>query len=79
MRYSALRDRDQNRIAAYQFIYDVTKRLRDQQRLPVVLVTAYADGAASMLDGEFGLLLKPYTLETLAEAMTAGLEQRSRQ
>jgi len=33
MRYSTLRDRDGNRIGAYQFVYDVTERVRDQQRL----------------------------------------------
>ena len=33
MRYNTLRDRDGNRIGAYQFVYDVTERLRDQQRL----------------------------------------------
>jgi signal transduction histidine kinase/CheY-like chemotaxis protein len=33
MRYSTLRDREGNRIGAYQFAYDVTERLRDQERL----------------------------------------------
>jgi PAS domain S-box-containing protein len=33
MRYNTLRDRDGNRIGAYQFVYDVTERLRDQERL----------------------------------------------
>ncbi len=33
MRYNALRDRDGKRIGAYQFVYDVTERLRDQERL----------------------------------------------
>ncbi len=33
MRYSTLRDRAGKRIGAYQFVYDVTERLRDQQRL----------------------------------------------
>jgi signal transduction histidine kinase len=33
MRYNALRDRDGNRIGAYQFVYDVTQRLHDQERL----------------------------------------------
>ena len=33
MRFNALRDRDGNRIGAYQFVYDVTERLRDQERL----------------------------------------------
>ena len=33
MRYNTLRDRDGNRIGAYQFVYDVTERLHDQERL----------------------------------------------
>jgi len=33
MRYNTLRDRRGNRIGAYQFVYDVTERLRDQERL----------------------------------------------
>ena len=32
-RFNALRDRDGHRIGAYQFVYDVTERLRDQERL----------------------------------------------
>jgi PAS domain S-box-containing protein len=33
MRFNSLRDRDGNQIGAYQFVYDVTERLRDQERL----------------------------------------------
>ncbi|HZJ30966.1 MAG TPA: PAS domain-containing protein, partial [Vicinamibacterales bacterium] len=33
MRFNTLRDRDGNRVGAYQFVYDVTERLRDQERL----------------------------------------------
>src|SRR4030095_12742159 len=33
MRFNTLRDRDGNSIGAYQFVYDVTDRLRDQERL----------------------------------------------
>jgi CheY-like chemotaxis protein len=33
MRFNALLDRDGKRIGAYQFVYDVTERLRDQERL----------------------------------------------
>ena len=33
MRFNTLRDRDGQRIGAYQFVYDVTERLRDQERL----------------------------------------------
>jgi PAS domain S-box-containing protein len=35
MRYSTLRDRDGKRIGAYQFVYDVTERLRAEERLRV--------------------------------------------
>ena len=37
--------------------------------LPIVLATGYAEAAAGMRDGEFGLLLKPYSLEALANAL----------
>jgi PAS domain S-box-containing protein len=33
MRFSVLRDRFGNRFGAYQFVYDVTERLQDQERL----------------------------------------------
>ena len=33
MRFNTLRDRDGRQIGAYQFVYDVTERLRDQERL----------------------------------------------
>jgi PAS domain S-box-containing protein len=33
MRFNPLRDREGRRIGAYQFVYDVTERLRDQERL----------------------------------------------
>ena len=33
IRFNTLRDRDGKRIGAYQFVYDVTERLRDQERL----------------------------------------------
>ena len=33
MRFNVLRDREGRQIGAYQFVYDVTERLRDQERL----------------------------------------------
>ena len=33
MKYNVLRDREGRRIGAYQFVYDVTQRVRDQSRL----------------------------------------------
>jgi DNA-binding NtrC family response regulator len=43
--------------------------VRRQPDLPVILTTGYVEAAARMRDGEFHLLLKPYTLEALAEAL----------
>ena len=37
--------------------------------LPVILTTGYVEAAARMKEGEFQLLLKPYSLEALAEAL----------
>lgn len=42
---------------------------RWQPKLPVVLTTGYAEAAAGLKDGEFPLLLKPFTLEALASAL----------
>ncbi len=42
---------------------------RRQPALPIVLTTGYADSAATLKDGEFRLLLKPYSLEVLADAL----------
>ena len=44
---------------------------RRQPDLPIVLTTGYAEAAAGMEDGKFGLLLKPYSVETLMEALSA--------
>jgi CheY-like chemotaxis protein len=37
--------------------------------LPVILTTGYIEAAARMKDDEFQLLLKPYSLEALADAL----------
>jgi signal transduction histidine kinase len=42
---------------------------RRQPNLPIVLTTGYAEAAAGMTDGEFQLLLKPYSVEELADAL----------
>ena len=42
---------------------------RRRQKLPIVLSTGYAESAAGLHDGEFRLLLKPYSLEELACAL----------
>ena len=49
---------------------DLAREIRKRHpRLPVVLATGYAEAAASLEDGEFRLLLKPYSLEALADAL----------
>ena len=40
--------------------------------IPIILTTGYVEAAAGMNDGEFGLLLKPFSLEALAEALGVG-------
>ena len=42
------------------------RRLPD---IPIVLATGYVESAAGLGDGEFTLLLKPYSLEALAGAL----------
>ena len=42
---------------------------RRQPHLPVVLTTGYAEAAANMKDEKFPLLLKPYSIEDLSEAL----------
>ena len=49
---------------------DLAREIRKRYpRLPIVLATGYAESAASLKDGEFRVLLKPYTLEALADAL----------
>ena len=38
-------------------------------RLPIILTTGYVEAAADLKDGEFHLLPKPFSLETLADAL----------
>jgi signal transduction histidine kinase/ActR/RegA family two-component response regulator len=42
---------------------------RRHPAVPILLMTGYAEAAAGMEDGEFGLLQKPFSLEVLAEAL----------
>jgi signal transduction histidine kinase/ActR/RegA family two-component response regulator len=46
---------------------------------PVILTTGYVEAAADMKDGEFALLLKPFTVEALADALAVDLTQAVRQ
>jgi CheY-like chemotaxis protein len=48
---------------------------RRHPKLPVTLTTGYVEAASGLRDGEFSLLLKPYSLEELAEAL--GVQFRS--
>ena len=42
---------------------------RRHPTMPIILTTGYVEAAARMKDGEFQLLLKPYSLEALADAL----------
>jgi CheY-like chemotaxis protein len=49
---------------------ELAREIRERHPdLPVILTTGYVEAAARMKDGEFQLLLKPYSLEALAEAL----------
>jgi PAS domain S-box-containing protein len=49
---------------------ELAREIRTRQpNLPVILTTGYVEAAARMKDGEFELLLKPYSIEALAEAL----------
>jgi signal transduction histidine kinase/CheY-like chemotaxis protein len=53
-------------VSGLELAREIRKRL---PTLPVILTTGYVEAAARMEDGEFNLLLKPYSLEALAEAL----------
>jgi len=42
---------------------------RRKPNVPIVLTTGYAEAAAGIAEGQFRLLLKPYSLEQLADAL----------
>jgi CheY-like chemotaxis protein len=48
---------------------------RRHPALQILLTTGYVESVAAMQDGEFTLLIKPYTIESLAEAL--GIELRT--
>ena len=48
---------------------------RRQPNLRIVLTTGNAEAAASMVTGEFGLLLKPYSAEALVDVL--GVDART--
>jgi CheY-like chemotaxis protein len=48
---------------------------RRDATLPIVLTTGYVESIAGMKDGEFTLLMKPFSLEALAEAFGVEVTQ----
>ena len=85
MRYSVLKSRDGERIGAYQFVYDVTERLRDQQRLrdaESALRQAQKMDALGQLTGgvahDFNNLLAVFANGLQLIERNAPLEQRQR-
>jgi len=50
---------------------------RRYPHLPVLLTTGYVEAAADMAEGEFDLLLKPFSFEALAEALGVSSETAS--
>ena len=55
-----------NGVSGLQLAREIRRRFPD---LPVVLTTGYVEATSGMQEREFGLLLKPYTLEELAETL----------
>jgi CheY-like chemotaxis protein len=53
-------------VSGLQLAREIRRRHRD---LPVILMTGYVESVADMDDGEFALLLKPFGLEPLAQAL----------
>jgi len=53
-------------VSGLQLAREIRRRYPD---LPVVLTTGYVEAAAGMEDDEFSLLTKPYTVESLADAL----------
>jgi CheY-like chemotaxis protein len=49
---------------------DLAREIKGRHpNLPIILTTGYVEAASRMEDGEFQLLLKPYSLEALANAL----------
>src|SRR4030095_4256497 len=49
---------------------ELAREIRERHpNLPVILTTGYVEAAARMKDSEFQLLLKPYSLAALADAL----------
>ena len=50
---------------------------RRDPTLPILLTTGYVESVANMQDGEFDVLLKPYTIESLAQALGTATQSRA--
>jgi CheY-like chemotaxis protein len=59
-------------VSGLQLAHEIERRHPD---LPIVLTTGYVEAAAGIKDRKFGLLLKPYTLEALAEALGVAVRE----
>jgi signal transduction histidine kinase/CheY-like chemotaxis protein len=59
-------------VSGLQLAREIRRRYPD---MPVVLTTGYVESVSDMVDGEFGLVLKPFSLESLAEALGVTVTQ----
>jgi signal transduction histidine kinase/CheY-like chemotaxis protein len=59
-------------VSGVQLAREMRRRHPD---LPILLTTGYVESAADIKDGEFNLLLKPFSLEALAEALGVDITQ----
>jgi signal transduction histidine kinase/CheY-like chemotaxis protein len=63
-------------VSGLQLAREIRRRYPD---IPILLTTGFVEAAAGMSDGEFALLLKPFSLEALAEALGVDVTQDARQ
>ena len=61
-------------VSGLQLAREIRRRHPD---LPVILTTGYVEAAADMEDGEFELLLKPFSVEALADALGVAANRES--
>jgi PAS domain S-box-containing protein len=63
-------------VSGLQLAREIRQR---RPEIPVILTTGYLEAAGDMQTGEFDLLLKPFSVEALAEALGIELTQDTRQ